>query len=54
MGLVGFIVFLFIVESPQQVGIQVDQSSRRSSRHSHTEDGTFETDALLNRNVIYL
>lgn len=51
MGVVGFILFLFIVESPQQVGIQIDQSNRRTSRQpSHHEAG--ETDALLSSNVI--
>lgn len=50
MGIVGFIVFLFVVDSPAHVGVQVDMGERR--RIQHPESGSTETDSLLSANVM--
>lgn len=57
MGIVGIIIFLFLVDSPEIVGIQTSRSgSRRNSSGSHNyrsiEDGINESDEdVLPRNI---
>jgi len=48
MGLVGFVLFLFVVEFPHQVGVHVDGNERRSRSQSEADFvERNETDALL-------
>lgn len=50
MGLVGFMIFLFVVESPKQVGIQAETAETRSASHTSIQ-GDSETESLLSANV---